>query len=170
MTEIFLKNFLRFTGLILLQIFILNNIQFNGYINPYLYILFIIMLPFNIADWLLILLAFMLGLSVDIFSDTMGLHSAATVFIAFLRPSIIRLGYRKQDYDLSVSKPSIKEFGFRWFFTYSLLIVSIHHFFLFYLEEFRFSEFFMTLSRAIVSIISTMILVILSQYIFYKKK
>lgn len=170
MTEIVLKNILRFFVLVGIQVLILNHVQFSGYINPYLYVLFILMLPFNTPNWLVLILGFALGLSVDIFSYTPGLHSAATVFMAFIRPIIIKLSYKKGETDLVLQSPSIKDSGLRWFFTYSLILVTIHHFFLFYLEEFNFHEFFMTFLRIIVSIIATMVLVILSQYIFYIKK
>ena len=170
MTELVFKNILRFIALVLLQVFILNNIQFSGYINPYLYVLFIIMLPFNTSKWSLIILGFLLGLSVDILSNTPGLHAAATVFVAFTRPFVIKLGNKRQDYETTALSPSIKELGFQWFFTYSFIIVALHHFFLFFLEEFNFHEFFTTFFRAIVSIIATMILVVLSQYMFIKRK
>ena len=72
-----LKHSVRFVFLVLLQVLILNNIQLNGFINPYLYILFIIMLPFEIPVWLLMLLAFVMGISIDMFLNTMGIHVCA---------------------------------------------------------------------------------------------
>jgi rod shape-determining protein MreD len=128
-----------------------------------------LLLPFTTPNWLLIILAFVLGYSIDIFSNTLGLHSAATVVMAFCRPYIIKTGYPKQDFETGI-KPIIKDLGLRWFFTYSLVLVSIHHFVLFYLEAFNLNEFWNTLLRSIASIIFTTLLIILSQYIFYKKK
>lgn len=166
MRNIILKNIFRFFILVLLQVFILNNIQFSGYINPYLYVLFILMLPFNIHRWALIILGFTLGFSIDIFSNTAGLHSAATVLIAFIRPFIIKLGNKGQEYEATSFTPSVRITGFRWFFIYSLILVSIHHIFLFFLEEFNFHDFFTTFFRAIASIIATILLLILTQYLF----
>ena len=170
MTETIFKNIIRFIVLVFLQILILNNIQFSGFINPYLYVLFILLLPLNIENWVLIILAFLLGFSVDLFSNTIGLHSSATVFMAFCRPLIIRLGYKKPDYETTNIIPSIKSLGFRWFLTYSFILISIHHFLLFYIEEFNFHEFFMTFSRTLISIIATLMLIILSQFITDRKK
>ncbi len=169
MTEIIIKNILRFFGLVLLQVLILNNIQLSGYINPYLYVLFILLLPFTTPNWLIIILSFVLGFTIDSFSDTMGLHSAACVLMGFCRPSIIKMGFTKNEYDMS-NKPIIKDLGLSWFFSYSLMLVSIHHILLFYLEVFNFREFWSTLLRTFSSIIFTMLLIIMSQYIFYKKK
>lgn len=169
MTDVIIKNIIRFIGLLLLQVLILNNIQFSGYVNPYLYVLFILLLPFNTPNWLLIILAFLLGLSVDIFGDTLGLHATASVFMAFCRPTIMKLNYSKYELDIGV-KPSVIEMGLNRFFAYSLILVSIHHVILFTLEVFDRHEFLLTFFRIIPSIIFTMLLVIISQYLFYKKR
>lgn len=168
MSNIYVKHFLRFIFLVFFQVFILNNIEVSGYINPYLYILFVILLPIDTDRWLLLISAFLLGLSVDIFSDTAGMHAAAATLAAFARPAIINLATQKQEVDTG-TEPSVKEFGFRNFFTYSFLVTSIHHISLFYIEVLRFSEFFSTLYRAVLSVIFTMILILITNYLFLKK-
>lgn len=168
MSNIYVKHFLRFVFLVFFQIFILNNIEVSGYINPYFYILFVLLLPVDTDKWLLLISAFMLGLFIDIFSDTAGMHAAATTLAAFTRPGIINMITQKQELDTG-TEPSGKEFGLRNFLTYSFLITSIHHISLFYIEVFRFSEFFSTLYRAVLSIIFTMILIIITNYLFLEK-
>ncbi len=168
MSNIYVKHFLRFIFLVFFQVFILNNIEVSGYINPYLYILFVLLLPIDTDKWLLLISAFLLGLTVDIFSDTAGMHAAASTLAAFVRPGIINLVTQKQEVDTG-TEPSVKEFGFRNFFTYSFLVTSIHHISLFYIEVFRFSEFFSTLYRAVLSVIFTMILILITNYLFLKK-
>lgn len=163
------RNIIRFIFLVLLQVLILNNINLGGYINPYLYVMFILMLPFETPKWLLLVSAFLLGLFVDMFSDTAGLHAAACVFMAFCRPYVLNVASSKQEYEPGI-QPIIRDLGFGWFFSYSLILVSIHHVVLFYLEIFGFGEFFHTLLRALLSIIFTMVLLILSQYLLYRPK
>jgi rod shape-determining protein MreD len=155
--------------LVFFQIVILNNIQLGGYINPYFYVLFILLLPFETPKWLLLISAFILGLSVDMFSDTMGLHAAASVFMAYCRPGVLKIVSSRRDYEPGI-QPIIRDLGLKWFFYYSLILVSVHHVILFYLEIFGFSEFFHTLLRAILSIMFTMLLLILSQYVMYRPK
>lgn len=165
------RNIIRFIFLVLLQVLILNNINLGGYINPYLYVLFILMLPFETPKWLLLISAFLLGLSIDMFSDTAGLHSAACVFMAYCRPFILNVASSKQEYEQGAGiQPTIRDLGFNWFFSYSLILVSIHHLLLFYLEVFGFGEFFHTLLRALLSILFTMIMLVLSQYLMYRPK
>ena len=161
----FIKNILRFIILILVQVTILDNINFGGYVNPFLYVYFILLLPFEIPGWLLLISAFMMGISIDIFENTMGVNAAATVLMAFFRPVVLGSLSSGKEYEKN-SKPSITSYGFTWFFTYSLILIFIHHLTLFYLEVFRFTHFFATLQRVALSTIFTLILVIIIQYIF----
>jgi len=163
------RNIIRMIFLVIFQVAILNNIQLGGYINPYLYVLFILMLPFETPKWLLLVSAFLMGISVDMFSDTMGIHTAACVFMAYCRPGILSVVSSRQEYEPGI-QPTIRDLGFKWFFSYSLILVIIHHILLFYLEVFSFSEFFQTLLRVGFSIIFTMLLLILSQYVMYRPK
>src|SRR5581483_10393034 len=92
------SNILRFIFLILFQVLVLNNIQLGGYINPYGYVLFILLLPVETPKWLLLLLSFSIGISLDMFSNTMGLHAAACVFMAYCRPRVLRIISPREGY------------------------------------------------------------------------
>lgn len=153
---------------VLVQVLLLNHIQISGFINPYLYILFILALPFNTPKYLLLILGFLLGLNIDIFSNTIGIHAAATTFLAFIRPSVVNLISSRDVLETS-SIPRIRELGLNWYLRYAIILVLIHHFFLFYIEVFTFHGFFYTLLRALLSSFFTLLLIILSQYITYKE-
>jgi rod shape-determining protein MreD len=155
-----------FIVLILLQVLLFNNIQFSGYVNPYVYILFIILLPVEIPSWLLLLLSFMTGIIIDLFSGSPGMHSSATVLAGFVRPSVLRIVSPRDGYEQR-SEPSMLRYGFQWFLTYTLLIVLIHHATLFYLEVFRFADFFRTLLRVLLSSLFTVVFIMLIE--FYRK-
>jgi len=157
----------RFIFLLLVQVVVLNNIQFSGYINPFVYIMFIMMLPVRLPKGLLLVIAFFTGLVVDMFSNTMGMHAAACVFMAFTRPTILKLIAPRDGYEAE-SSPSARELGFTWFLIYAAALTLIHHFVLFYIEVFRFSEFFSTLIRVVLSSIATLITIMISQYLFGK--
>jgi len=158
---------LNFILLVFLQVFILNNIQFSGYINPYIYVMFILVLPFETPKWFLLILAFIMGLTVDLFSSTLGMHSTATVFMAFLRPYVLKIISPRDGYE-SETLPQLRYYGASWFIKYSTILIVAHHFVLFYVEVFRFSNFFTTFARVILSSIFTILLVLISQY-FYRK-
>jgi len=166
--EIIPRNISRFIVLVLIQVLILNNIEFSGYINPFLYVLFILLLPFETPAWLLLVSGFVLGLTVDLFMNTPGLHAAATVLMAFVRPFVLRIFAPRDGYEPG-TYPRIFYYGVSWFFKYSALLILIHHFFLFYLEVFRFTDFFSTFFRVILSSVFSIILVVLSQFVMFRK-
>jgi rod shape-determining protein MreD len=156
-----------FVVIVLIQIVLMNNIQFSGFINPYFYILFIILLPINIPRYLLLILGFILGITIDIFSNTPGIHASATVFIAFLRPFIIN-SYNLDDQE-KMMIPSILNIGVKWFIKYLVIMIIAHHFFLFFIEVFSFSGFLHTLLRCILSSIFTFVFILISQFIIFRK-
>jgi rod shape-determining protein MreD len=155
-----------FLILILLQVLLFNNIQFSGYINPYVYIMLILLLPVEISPWLLLLISFFTGLIIDFFSGTPGVHTAATVFAGFLRPNILRLFSPRDGYEVG-AMPSMDIYGFRWFLFYTITVVIIHHLALFYIEVFRFADFFRTLLRVLLSSFFSVTFIIIAEY--YRK-
>ncbi|MBK0380582.1 rod shape-determining protein MreD [Mucilaginibacter segetis] len=169
MSRVLIINFIRFIILVFLQVFLLKNISLYNVSTPFLYILFILLLPFETPNLLLFALAFILGLTIDAFYDTPGLHAAACVLLAFVRVLFISITVQKEGFD-NEPEPTLSIMGFRWFFTYAFTLTLFHHFFLFNLEVFRFSEIQYTLSRFLFSSIFTVFLIILSGLLFFRKK
>lgn len=161
-----ISNILRFVGLIFLQVLILNNINFMGYINPYLYLLFLLLYPFNANQSLFLFLSFLLGLSIDIFEDSGGIHAAASLVAAFVRPNLLRfsfgISYDHQNLRLQATPLGAK-------LSYVILMVLIHHFVLFSLEMFSLTHIILILKKTLFSTIFTVLLVVLSMALFSKK-
>jgi rod shape-determining protein MreD len=155
-----------FIVLVLLQLVLFNNIQFSGYVNPYIYIMFILILPVELPSWGLLMLAFLLGIIVDFFSGSPGMHSSATVFAAFIRPSVLRIVAPRDGY-VAHAQPAMSSYGLKWFVVYAALMILIHHLVLFYLEVFRFTDFFRTLLRVLLSSFFTLAFVVIIEY--YRK-
>ena len=140
-----------------------------GYINPFIYILFLLLLPFDTSRWLILILAFCLGISVDAFQNTMGLHAFSCVLIAYCRRPILnfllpQLKNKKQN-NLEFS---LQEFGLQRGLIYTGSLVFIHHFSLFILEAFQL-ELIRILLRTLGSSIVSIILLIIIQYLLYKE-
>jgi hypothetical protein len=150
----------------LLQVLFFDNMQFSGYVNPYIYVMLILLLPVEISPWILLFISFFTGLTVDFFSGTLGMHAGATVAAGFVRPYILRFISPHDGYETGAT-PSMEKYGFRWFLFYTLLIVVIHHFILFYLEVFRFADFFRTLLRVLLSSLFSVTFILLAEY--YRK-
>lgn len=167
MNNVVTTNIVRFIALVLIQVLVLNNINFMGYINPYIYILFIILFPVKNNRMLIIFLSFLLGLSVDLFLDSGGVHAAACVTIAYIRPIILKFSFG-MIYEHQTIKFSNTEFGQR--LTYFTFIVFIHHLILFSLEIFNASNILLILKKSLFSGIFTLILCLLITVIFSQKR
>ncbi|HSM47166.1 MAG TPA: rod shape-determining protein MreD [Draconibacterium sp.] len=155
-----------FFSLVLAQVLIFNQVQFSGFFNPYAYLLFIILLPLSTPRYLVLILAFLLGLTIDIFSNSLGVHSAATVFAAYARPLVIRVISNRED-DKS-DYPGLHQNKLIWFVNYVLIMVLLHHTVLFYLEVYTFTNFFNTFYRVIFSSLFSIIIIVLSQFLVFK--
>ncbi|OFY87447.1 MAG: rod shape-determining protein MreD [Bacteroidetes bacterium RIFCSPLOWO2_12_FULL_35_15] len=169
MANVIIRNIIRFFLLVLVQVLIIKNIELGRFINPFVYVLFIVVLPFETPKWLLLCIAFILGITIDMFYDTAGMHAAACVFMAYLRPGVLKLFSPRDGYEFG-TQPTIQYLGVPWFLSYAGILVVLHHLILFYIEVFRFSEFFSTFFRVLVSSIFTMLLIVISQYFFQRKK
>ena len=156
-----------FIGLILIQIVVLNHINFLGYINPFLYVIFIFLYPIKKQDGVLILLSFLMGLSIDIFSNSGGINAAATLFIAFIRIPVLKSVIGKREIDYSAT--SLFKLPYFKSFIYILILTFVHHFIVFGLEYFKWSNFGIIIIKTFLTSIFTIILIMIS-FTFISRK
>lgn len=156
--KIYFLNSVRFVILVLVQVLILNQFDILGYINPYVYPLLIILIPFNINSVQKLLLAFGLGICLDFFEDSGGIHAAATLIIAYLRPVLLR-GVFGSSYDYQTLKFYDAAFKSRLLFV--VLIVFIHHTVLFSLEIFSVNHLLYLFEKIIYSSVFSILLIML---------
>ena len=159
---------LLFVGLLLLQVLILNNILFLNHINPYLYIGFVFIFPFKKNKFPILIASFLLGLFVDIFSNSGGIHAFATLCTAFIRTSIFSLFFQKTEADYDFF--SLKEESFGKVFNFTVTLTIIHHFILFALINFSFKNISSVFVNTISSTIFTLTLYFLGSFIFNRGK
>jgi len=167
MNSAMLFNITRFILLLAVQVVIFNNFNFLGYINPFPYILFIILYPVNGNKYGLLAASFFLGLIMDLFCNSGGVHTAACLTLAYFRPSIFKfsfgLSYEYQTVRLNdVLTPER--------FSFILLAVIIHHLTLFVLEVFTFEFLWDIILRTVVSTLFTIIICILIIYLIKPSK
>lgn len=162
-----LFNMARFILLLAVQVVIFNNFNFLGYINPFPYILFIILYPVNGNKYALLMSSFFLGITMDLFCNSGGVHAAACLLLAFVRPSIFKfsfgLSYEYQTVRLNDTLTPER-------FSFILLAVIIHHLTLFVLEVFTFEYLWDIILRTIISTIFTIIICILIIYLIKPSK
>lgn len=161
------KNIIRLTLFTLVQVYVLNKIPFlHRYIVPYLYFLFILWLPFNTPRMLLLALGFLSGLVLDYFTMTPGLHTAACVLIAFMRPFIINILILKEATEFNFHEPSPKSLGWGPYMVYALILTLMHHTYLTLLEWLQFGTFLTFLIKVVATTAISMLLILTVELLF----
>lgn len=158
----------RFLILGLLQGLVLSeiSIQVNGspYFQVLLYPLFILVIPFSVSRPSQLFLAFALGLFIDMYYDSPGIHAAASVFTAYVRPFVLSWIEPRENYNLKDS-PTKGQYGFVWFVKYASILMGIHLFTYFSIEAFTFYFIIDIFLKTISSFLITMVFVLMSAFI-----
>tara|TARA_B110000902_G_C13896394_1_gene432627 strand:- start:28 stop:534 length:507 start_codon:yes stop_codon:yes gene_type:complete len=162
-----LKTILSFIGLVLLQVIVCSNINFLGDLNPFVYVIFILLYPVTKNRLLYVFLSFLLGFTIDIFLDSGGMHAAASVVIAYIRPLFLKFSFGAA-HDYQSIKFSNTDFSQR--IVYFLFLIVIHHFVLFSLVLFDQNKIVLIIEQALYSSIFTLIICLLLTSLFSKKE
>ncbi|MEO1433916.1 MAG: hypothetical protein AAFV80_00150 [Bacteroidota bacterium] len=170
MNNVWLSNILRFVFLLLLQCLVLKNIVIlPPFIQFIIYPLFILMLPFSLPPAAVIFLGFTMGIFVDVFYDSLGLHAAALVITAFARGIVSRAMEPRGGYK-STHTPTVAVMGTAWFVQYASILMVVHLLFYFFYSVFLFSKIGIVFLQTVLSLMVSMILIILYQYIVNPKQ
>lgn len=165
------KYFIKYLGLIpifvLLQVLVLNEILFFAYINPYLYLTLIISMPLKTPNWLILLYAFLIGFLIDLFSGSLGFHSTATVFIAFIKIGLAKITIPYNILE-DMDEITLNKIGSKSYIVFSFLMILIHNSLLFSLEYLDFN--LQILGKIISSSIVTLVLVLILETFKSSKK
>ncbi|MFY0626467.1 MAG: rod shape-determining protein MreD [Reichenbachiella sp.] len=151
-----------------LQVLVLKGIVLYEYAFCFAYIIIFLQLPIDTNPLIQLILAFIIGLAVDAFYNTLGIHAAASTFMIFLKIFWINALTPSGGYD-SGAKINVRTQGLQWFFAFSYPLVLAHSIFLFFTEAASINLLWMTFGKAFYSSILTFIMVLIIQYLFYKK-
>lgn len=162
-----LVNLITVIILVLLQSLIFNRISFEHIATPYIYIIFILLYHPNKNRYIFLILCFLLGWGVDLFEDTGGIHAFASVTAGALTKPMIRIVSRSKFFE--VEEFHFSDFKIGHWIIYTLVIVFIHHFLLFFFENFSFSNLEGVLLRAVYCSAFTLIFVFFYLILFRKR-
>lgn len=147
-----------FIVLVLLQVLVLNHIHILGYATPFFYIYLIVKMEYRIPRYLILLIGFLLGLTIDMFTNTLGVNASATVLLAFMQPFFLKIFAPRDVEDELV--PERRQIGAWSFCKYVVLCVCLHHTMLLMLEYFTFLGILQTLIRIVVCSLFTIIMIL----------
>lgn len=153
----------------LAQVLILKNLVLFGVAFCFLYLMFIVLLPMEVETIPSLLIAFVLGLGVDVFYDTMGIHTSALLVVGFLRSRWLKILVPAGSYDDDL-QPTVVNMGLQWFLSYSVPLILVHHTVFFYVESLGTGLFFDSLQKIVASIIFVTIMSIIVQLLFYRRR
>jgi hypothetical protein len=166
----FLRNILRLAVFILIQHFVLNKIpHLHKFITPYIYYLFILWLPFSISRLFLLVTGFITGMILDYFMNTPGLHAAACVLIAYVRPFTISVLAPKESSGFNYREPSPR--GMQWtpYMVYVFILTLLHHGYMVFLEWLSFGSFLDFVIKVIATTGISMLLIFTVELLFPRR-
>lgn len=167
--KILIQNTTTFIVFALLQIIIFNNIEITSVgVIPAFFLLYVLLLPYETPDWVLISSSFLIGLLIDIFADTMGLNAASTVFVAFIRPTLLKSLAPRGGYEAS-TYPRIYYMGIGWFMKYAAIMIFIQQLTYYILSDYSIALWLPTILKIFIGSIISILLIIISQYVIYRK-
>lgn len=145
-----------FQGLVCKHIFL--GTGSDTWLDVVIYPLAILILPVNTPAALVVSLSFFVGIGVDFFYDSPGVHTAALVLMGFLRAIFLevlapRTGYAVDDTPLRIRPTDY------WYYSYAGILLLIH-IFVYYLVLYFSLTFLLTiLLKTILTFLLSMLLI-----------
>ena len=170
MNNLVLRNIIRFLMLLaLLGLFLKRVSEGWGsgslYINVFLYPLFIMLLPLQTPRAGVLLLSFVMGIGVDLFYDSLGVHAAALTAMGYARSLFLSLYEPREGYKLN-ARPTPDDLGMNWFLKYAASMLGLHLLIYFSVDAFSPVYIFGILARTFFTFISTMVAILIYVFIF----
>lgn len=166
------RNIVRAIGLLLFQVLILIRVDFSfgnfTYIHFLVYPFIILLMPVNTPKALVLISGFVLGMIVDMFYNSPGVHAAALLITAYLRSVVLFMLQPYEGYTNKTS-PTMVQMGFSWFLSYTAIMCTIHCFAYFSFEAFTFVYFFKIFLNTIFTVIPSLILFTILHLVFRSK-
>ncbi len=171
MNDIWRRNIIRIIFILSIQVLLLKRVNLTlgdfNYVHLSIYCLIIALLPYGINRSLLILGAFFLGLFVDLFYDSLGVHAGATSLVAFLRYYILKALAPKEGYKRESLTPY--RYGIPWFLSFMAMMLIIHLLAIYSLEAFSYVYLKEIVLRTVFSFIASLFIIMVSMLIFNPK-
>lgn len=169
MTRSLTLQIIAFFAYLLLQVLLLKNLVLFNVAFCFFYVAFILLLPLETNPLSLLVVSFLMGFFVDVFYDSLGIHTAACVGVAYIRKYWLAAITPQGGYDAGAS-PAIAASGLQWFIVYALPLLFVHHAALFFIEAAGFGLFWHSMLKIIGSVLFTLTLMVLFQYLSWTNR
>jgi len=160
------KQFGRYILVMLLQVLLFNQLQLWGACHPYIYVLCLLMLPITLSHNVDMLIGAIVGVVMDVFCNSLGVHMAACVLLMFVRPYLI--GVIVSDKDRLNEQISSHTIGMEAMIKYVVILVLLHHLTVFTLAAWSWHHMPFVLLETAVSSLLTILIIIGYNALIYK--
>lgn len=151
--------------LLFLQLFLFRDTALLGVAYIFVHVGIVLLMPTEIPPIWAMVIAFCIGFLVDMFYDTIGLHAAACVLIAYFRPHIVGI-FSVQGELNSMPEYNVESGGTLWFFQFALVSSFLFCSLLFILESTSLMIFFYALLKIIASSLATALFLTMYSYLW----
>ena len=155
---VWIKQIVQALVIVLLQVLLFDHLQIACWGFPMVYVLILMNLPVQIPRWLEMLIGMVVGLVFDIWSSSLGVNMAACVAFSFLRPIV--LGSVLQDVERVKGEICSRSIGRIEYVKCLVFLVLIHHFLVFALEAWSWSNWWMVLVQTLISSVLTILIIV----------
>jgi rod shape-determining protein MreD len=168
MIKSLVKVLIYFVLFVSVQIIILNNINLFRIATPFLYLYIIVKIPVNVSRSQVITISFLLGIVIDMFSNTLGMHAAACSLAGMLRNPLMYT-FSVKEFAENAS-PSYRTLGVSAFMKYVLSLVVVHHILLFLIESISLFDPVFLIFRIFANVILTVLFIFIIEAFNLERK
>lgn len=159
----FIREIGRLLLVLALQVLLFDHLHIGNWGVVMMYVLFLINLPVRIPRWAEMLIALTVGLIMDVWHSSLGIHIAACVALSFVRPLL--LSKAVQDIERIKDNISIQTIGRIEYTKCAVILTVLHHFIVFSLETWNIQFWWMILLQTLISSIMTLCIILGYEYL-----
>jgi rod shape-determining protein MreD len=167
-----------FVFIMSVQVLLLNDIVIKSSFSlfgipafiPLIYPLVLLLMPLNTHHWVSMILGFITGMTMDLFCNTPGMHTASCVLLGFVRPYLLTLFFQQQIKELGDTRPTLYRMGITSFALYVAMALLIHHFLFYTLQIWSFRNILYILLKTLMSGVLSLLLILVSQLLFASRE
>ena len=119
------KQIVRYVIVMVLQVLLFDQLQLLGVCHPYIYLLCLLMMPITLPHISDMLIGAVVGLVMDIFCNSLGVHMSACILVMYVRPYL--LSALVNETDRLNEQLSLHSLGMESLVKYVVILVLLHH-------------------------------------------
>ena len=161
----FLQEIGRLLLIFVLQVLLFDHLHIGSWGIMMIYILFLINLPIRIPRWAEMLIGLLVGIMMDVWHSSLGIHIAACVALSFVRPLLLTNAV--QDIERIKDNISVQTIGRIEYTKCAVILTIMHHFIVSSLETWNIQFWWIVILQTLIS--SAMTLCVILGYEYLKR-